>query len=272
MLRHCRKEWPLWPWLGVALLAVLWVLWGLWGWGWVMVQVPTVVMQDLSDTGPVRGSRPRHWMPSQCQDRSPALQPPAVVRVVASLSHREDTNPGPAQHSPDPTCVGNNHHAGHWVGCPDVRPVASPLLGLPSCCACLGFLQPPGTAQHGTAWHSTMSPLPHVCPPRHWAPRGTGQPVALGTVWHWARCAGHWLRCAVSTQHQAQTRVWHLAQPHTHGHRRVPGAASRGTAGAPCLATLPRHGPASPVQPGFFRQRQICTTLVPIVMLPQCPL
>lgn len=53
MLRHCRKERPVWPWLGVVLLAVLWGLWGLQGWEWVMVQVPTVVMQDPADTGPV---------------------------------------------------------------------------------------------------------------------------------------------------------------------------------------------------------------------------
>lgn len=191
------------------------------------------------DTGPVRGSRPQHWVPSQCWDRSPALQPPAIIRVVSSLSHEPQgghkprpSHPMP-QHSPDPTCVGTKHHAGlpwHWVGCPDVRPVASPLLGLPSCCTCLGFLQPPGPARHSTA----HCPHCHTCP-RHWALHGTG---------HGAPGTGTGV-LMVSAQHQAQTRVWHLAQPHIHGHRRVPGAASRGTAGALGLATLPRHGPAS---------------------------
>lgn len=46
MLRHCRKERPVWPWLEVMLLGVLWGSWGLQGRGRVMVQVPSVVMQD----------------------------------------------------------------------------------------------------------------------------------------------------------------------------------------------------------------------------------
>lgn len=62
MLRHCRKEQPMWPWLNIVLLGVLWGLWGLRGREWVTVQVPTVMMQDPSDTGPVRGSRPQHWV------------------------------------------------------------------------------------------------------------------------------------------------------------------------------------------------------------------
>lgn len=79
MLRPCRKERPVWPWLDAVLLAVRWGLWGLRGWGRVVEQVPIVLMQGPSDTGPVRGSRPQLWVHSQCQDRSPALQLPAIV-------------------------------------------------------------------------------------------------------------------------------------------------------------------------------------------------
>lgn len=49
MLRHCRKERPVWPWLDVMLLGVLWGSGGLQGRGRAMVQVPAVVMQDPSE-------------------------------------------------------------------------------------------------------------------------------------------------------------------------------------------------------------------------------
>lgn len=159
-------------------------VWAVWGRGQAVVQVPTVMMQDPLDTGPVRGSRPQHWVPSQCWDRSPALQSPAVIRVVASLSyepqegHEPRLNHPVPQHSPHPTCVGRGHHAGlpwHWVGYPDVRPVASPCSGCPAAAHAWDSCSVP--AQHGMAQHSSLSPLPHV-------------PTAPGIAWTWARCAG----------------------------------------------------------------------------------
>lgn len=107
------------------------------------------------------------------------------------------------------------------------------------------------------AQHSMLSPLPHV-------------PTALGTAWHWARCAGHWHRCVMSVQHQTQTRVWHLAQLHTRASARA-GCCQPWHGRCPVPGHTPMAQSCQPVQPGFFRQQQICTTLVPTVMLLQCP-
>lgn len=145
----------------------------------------------------------------------------------------------------------------HWVGCPDVRPLASPLLRAAQLLRMPGIpaASRHGTARHGTPKHSTLSPLPHV-------------PTAPGTARQRARCAGHWHRCAMSAQHQTQTRVWHLAQPHTRASARA-GRCQPWHGRCPVPGHTPTVPSCQPLRPGFFRQ--IGKTLVPVVTLPQCP-
>lgn len=84
--------------------------------------------------------------------------------------------------------VGRGHYAGplwHRVGCPDVKPVASPhtlaaqLLRMPGI---------PAASQHATHCHAC-----------HTAP---------GAAWHWARHAMRRQRCRVSAGQWSRTRVW----------------------------------------------------------------
>lgn len=126
MLRHCRKEQPVWPWLNIVLLGVLWGLWGLRGREWVTVQVPS------DDAGPVRHRTCQRLKATtlgahQCRDRSPALQPPAVVGLVASLSHEPQEGHEPGLSHPCATAQPTPHMCGE--GAPCRAPMA--LGGLP---------------------------------------------------------------------------------------------------------------------------------------------
>lgn len=217
------------------------------------------------DPGPSRGARPWHpvgarsapgqvTVPAAACPRlggaSPEPPSPGVdgapVPTRPDRSRRRLGQPMP-RHGLDPACVGRGHHAcspppqWHGAGCPDVRPMASPpcSLGLPSCCACLGFLQPPGTPAP-----------PHAATraPRQRAPHRTRHRTAPGVGCH--------APAEVCGERKALGKDTHVA----------PGAATHVGTGA-CrvlpavprqvpshLATLPRHGPGQPAQPGVCRR------------------
>lgn len=213
----------------------------------ITAQVTAAVMQDPSEA---RG-RGGPWVPGQRWGRLTSLRLPTLTRMAASLSHRAPGRTRTRAQPPGGTAwPGEGAPRGspwHGVGCPDVRPMASSALGLPSCCGCLGFLQPPGTP----------------APPRaaRAYPTAPGHPTAAGTVWHQARDATRWQE--VWGEHGApgeDTRVAPGAATHiVTGTCRVLLAVPRQV--PLLLAALPQHRPAS--RRGRDRGRA--------ALLPRCP-